>query len=92
MTFRRLPGLPPYGRIATTFPPQWGGCVREGLVVEFAPNDRDSWVGNFRPGLGGVDDVRSHPNGRDVIVISNGSLWIVEPTSRTAKEVAPAVF
>ena len=92
MTFRRLPGLPPYGSAATTVPTQWGAGAREGLVVEFAAGDADAWVGNFEPGPGGVDDVLSHPNGRDVLVISKGSLWIVNPESRTADEVASAVF
>ena len=91
-TFRRLPGLPPHGPVAVTFPPQWGAGAREGLVVEFARDAGGRWVGNFQPGIGGVDDVRSHPNGRDVLVISNGSLWIVNPVTRTADEVASAVF
>lgn len=91
-TFRRLPGLPPYGPVAVAFPPHWGSGAREGLVVEFAPNAGGAWVGNFQPGIGGVDDVRSHPNGRDVLVIANGSLWIVNPATRTADEVASAVF
>lgn len=91
-TFRRLPGLPPYGPVAVAFPPHWGSGAREGLVVEFAPNAGGAWVGNFQPGIGGVDYVRSHPNGRDVLVIANGSLWIVNPATRTADEVASAVF
>jgi hypothetical protein len=92
MTFRRLPGLPPYGAAATTFPPQWGGGAREGLVVEFATSDGNVWVGNFQPGIGGVDEVLSHPNGRDALVVSNGSLWIVNPVTRSADELASAVF
>lgn len=90
--FRRLPGLPPYGAIATTVPPNWGAGAREGLVVEFAASDGNIWVGNFQQGIGGVDDVLSHPNGRDVLVISNGLLWIVNPATHTAEEVASAVF
>jgi hypothetical protein len=90
--FRRLPGLPAYGPLATAFPPEWGSHAREGLVVELVANDGEVWVGNFQPGLGGVNDVLRHPNGRDALVISNGTLWSVNPTTRNADELAPAVF
>jgi hypothetical protein len=84
--------LPSYGPLATAFPPEWGSRAREGLVVEFVANDGEVWVGNFQPGLGGVNDVLRHPNGRDALVISNGTLWSVNPTTRHADELAPVVF
>ncbi len=92
MTFRQLPGLPPYGPRALTFPEQWGLGAREGLVVEFTPDEGETWVGNFQPGIVGVDQALSHPNGRDVIVISNGALWIVNPATRIASEIASAMI
>ena len=92
MNFRRLPGLPPYGPSAIGFPPQWGAGAREGLVVEFTANTGDVWVGNFEPGIGGLDDVFGHPNGRDVLVASNGTLWAVNPTTHVADHVASAVI
>jgi hypothetical protein len=91
MTFRRLPGLPPYGPVATVFPPKWGAGAREGLVVEFTPSVGSAWVGNFQPGIGGIDDAVPHPNGRDVLVFSNGFLWSVDPTTRVAEKVATAI-
>lgn len=84
MNFRKLPGLPPYGPQALTFPDKWGLGAREGLVVEFTPDEGEPWVGNFRPGVGGIDEVLRHPNNRDVLVLSNASLWIVNPTTRAA--------
>src|ERR1700730_10937457 len=90
--FRRLGGLPPYGPLATAFPPEWASRAREGLVVEFVANDGVVWVANFQPGLGGVDDVLRHPNGRDALVISNGTLWSVNPTRCNADELAATVF
>jgi hypothetical protein len=51
-----------------------------------------TWAGNLKPGLGGLDDVRRHPNGRGVLVASKGNLWQVDPIERTAQELAPAVF
>jgi hypothetical protein len=91
-TFCRLQGLPSYGPIATGFPEEWARLGREGLVVEFTGIDGTSWVGNFRPGLGGLDAVRWHPNGSQVLVASAGALWCVDPDCRVAKEIAPDVF
>lgn len=89
-SFRTLPGLPPYGPPAVAFPDTWGRVAREGLVVEFVAADGAVWVGNFRPGLGGLDDVRQHPNGRDVLVISSDDVWTVDPTTREGVEIAGA--
>lgn len=91
-TFRRLQGLPPYGPIATGFPEQWASLGGEGLVVEFAGANGTTWVGNFRPGLGGLDAVRWHPSRAQVLVVSAGALWCVDPDSRSAEEIEPAVF
>lgn len=91
-TFRRLQGLPPYGPAATVFQDEWGGLGREGLVVEFTGTNGVVWVGNFRPGLGGLDDVRWHPDGQHVLVASAGVLWCVDPDSRVGEELAPAIF
>lgn len=89
--FRVLPGLPPYGAAAVSIPADWARTGREGLVVEFIPDTGKSWTGNFQPGLGGIDDVRPHPNGRDVLVISAGSAWQVDPCRRTFAEIADGV-
>jgi hypothetical protein len=78
--------------MAAGFPEEWAHLGREGLVVEFAGTGGATWVGNFRPGLGGLDDVRWHPNGMQVLVASAGALWCVNPDSRAAEELAPAVF
>lgn len=91
-SYRRLPGLPPYGPPAIGFPPEWGSLGREGLVVEFVPANGSVWVGNFRPGLGGIDAVRSHPNGREVLIMSSGALWSVDPETRTVEEMASAIL
>ena len=77
--FRRLTGLPPYGPMATTIPTGWGHGAHEGMVVEFERADGTVWVGNFEPGLGGADDVLTHPNGSDVLVVAawspDGDRW-----------------
>jgi len=64
--FRVLAGLPPYGAQAVPFPRSWAAAAREGLVVEFTGEDGIAWVGNLGPGIGGLDEVRRHPNASDV--------------------------
>ena len=90
--FRVLPGLPAYGAAALTIPAEWGRGVREGLVVEFVADTGEIWVGNFQPGFGGIDDVRQHPNGHDVIVVSAGSAWVsIQTDARPPTWVSPSM-
>ena len=49
------------------------------------------WVGNFRPGLGGIEFAQVHPNKRDAVVIAGGDLWVVNPVERSASLVLPAI-
>jgi len=89
--FRRLPGLPPYGPMATPFPASWH-TGHEGLVVEFASANGAEWSGNFREGHAGIDDVRKHPNGRNVLITSRGALWSVDPDTRVGELLANGVL
>jgi hypothetical protein len=83
VAFRALPGLPPYGPAAISFPPRFARSGREGFVVEFLPGTPDAWVGNFEPGLGGgYTGVHDHPNGRDMLVFSSGTGVIIDPAKR----------
>ena len=90
--FRRLSGLPSHGSLARTIPPGWGHGAREGLVVEFQRPDGSLWIGNFEPGLGGLDAVLTHPNGSDVLVAAEGQLWHVDAMTQEVVRLAPAVF
>ena len=85
-----LPGLPPYGPMATAFPAEWGRSGKEGAVVEFKTDD-DSWVANFMPGISGIQLAEVHPNGRDAVVVASGDLWAVDIAARSAKRLLPAV-
>lgn len=85
-----LDGLPAYGPLAIGFPDEWGKLGREGIVVRFASGSGE-WSGNFRPGLNGLTSVGPHPNGRDVLVIAQGDLWVVDPGQRSAELVLPAI-
>lgn len=89
--FSRLPGLPPYGELARPFPPEWGRFGREGVVVRFVRSDGGIWAGNFAPGIGGATDVRAHPDEQRVIVFAGGDVWVVDPDTESAEQVAVAV-
>jgi len=85
-----LPGLPPYGPLPTAFPPEWAELGREGTVVEFG-TEAGVWVGNFQPGLGGLEFAGPHPNKANAVVIAAGDLWIVDPRERTAFRMLPSL-
>jgi hypothetical protein len=90
LTVTLLFGLPAYGPLATPFPAEWGRIGREGTVVEFNLGNL-AWVGNFRPGLCGIDLARIHPNHCDAVVVAGGDLWVVDPNQRTATFLLPAI-
>jgi hypothetical protein len=85
-----VPGLPAYGPLATPFPTEWGRLGREGTVVEFKDDDF-CWMGNFRPGLGGIELAAVHPNQREAVIVAGGDLWVVDPVQRTASRLLPAI-
>jgi hypothetical protein len=85
-----LPGLPPYGRILAGFPAEWGLRGHEGTVVEFKTTTGD-WVGNFEPGIEGLEFAGVHPNGVDAVVIAAGDLWVVNGQARTAQRLLSAL-
>lgn len=74
-----LTGLPAYGPPAEPFTAGGHGAHREGFVVGFADMEGRRWVGNFQPGLGGVDTAVDHPDGRRLIVIAGGQGYVVDP-------------
>jgi hypothetical protein len=85
-TFEVLPGLPPYGPWAEAFTATGLGRQREGFVVRFHPDQGESWVGNFQPGMAGIDTVLWHPNERELLVIAGGQGYVVDPNDRAKRE------
>src|SRR5215213_4990454 len=90
-SFHVLPGLPPYGPTPRPFPAAWGRLGREGLVVEFEGTGTDVWMGNFVRGDGRLSSVLPHPDGRRVLVIAGGDLWVVDPHAETGDLVFPGI-
>ncbi len=86
-SFRICAGLPSSGPLAISFPTEWGRLGREGLVVEFTDSSGKVWTGNFKPGLGGLQDVLEYPDRKRVIVVSRGDAWSVDIETREASEI-----
>ena len=83
-TLEVLPGLPPYGPMAKPFPASRWGAHREAYVVKFSLNSGGSWTGNFQPGLTTFSTVCVHPDGKHVLVVSGGRVYVVDPDTETA--------
>ena len=86
--FKKLPGLPAdRDSPVLGFPPEWAREKSAGVIVDFADGDGRRWIGNFRKGSMALSEIALHPNGRDVVVIANGAMWIVDPQQETAQPV-----
>jgi hypothetical protein len=76
--------------LAESFSDTGQGRHSEGYVVRFHAINGESWVGNFHSGLSGYCGVTEHPNGRDLIVISCGQGYVVDPDDRNKREYLDA--
>ena len=88
--FEILKYRPAYGPL----PPQIGAtgkAYREGLFVQFKPDNGPGWIGNFAKGLGGLSTAVKHPNDKAVIVIANGEGYIVNPDTREVEEMGSSI-
>src|SRR5437870_3458051 len=81
--FRVLPGLPATGAGPEQFSETGRGKHSEGFVVEFFPEMKPSWVGNFQPGLTSYNAVLQLPSGRLVIVVAGGQAYVIDPDERS---------
>lgn len=84
--FRELPGLPAYGPLPMQFSRTGQGMHREGFVVEFWPDSDERWIGNFQPGYCSYSAVVRHPDGRRLLVVAGGEVYMVDPRARTVDE------
>ena len=80
--FRVLPGLPATGPWPEQFSASGHGTHREGIVAQFFPEGKPSWIGNFQPGWTEYSAVLPHANGRSVIVIAGGQGYVIAPGER----------
>src|ERR1051325_10784316 len=83
--FEVLPGLPPYGPAAKPFPVSGYRAHSQGFVVQFLGEKAGTWVGNFQPGLTSFSGAYEHPDGRHIVVVSGGDIYVVDPDTKTAE-------
>jgi hypothetical protein len=60
----------------------WGNSGVLSVQRQF-PDERDSWTGNFQPGLVDFRGVFDHPDGKRVVVVAGGTSYVVSPATRT---------
>ena len=79
---RVLPGLPATGPWPEQFTATGTGAHREGFVVEFSPDKRSTWIGNFQRGVTSYNAVLPHFDGRTLTVIAGGQAYVIDPEDR----------
>lgn len=77
-----LPGLPATGPWPEQFSASGHGSHSEGFVVEFFPEGKPTWIGNFQPGSTDFSAVLPHPDGRSLVVIAGGQAYVVDQGER----------
>jgi hypothetical protein len=55
---------------------------QEGFVVEFSPEGKPTWVGNFQPGITDYNIVLPHSDGTSLIVVAGGQAYLINPEER----------
>ena len=86
VSFEVLSGLPPYGPMAKPFPASGYGAHSQGFVVQFEGEKFGTWIGNFQPGLTSFSKAYEHPDGKHVVVVAAGAIYIVDPDTQAAEE------
>lgn len=83
MSFRILPGLPPYGPAAVQFSETGQGKQSEGLVVEFEGDTGGTpWTGNFHRGMTRYDDVLQVAGSPELTIVAGGTAYVVNQKTR----------
>jgi hypothetical protein len=75
-----LPGLPPYGPPALSFPQ--ADAYSEGFVVEFTTTSGDVWVGNFATWKGRQGSVHAELGPGAVLIVAGGAGYVVDADER----------
>jgi len=76
-----LDGLPPYGPMYVSVTGDGEPYASEGFVVRFFKNDGTTWVANFKPGYGGLNEVISLPDTDNLLVIAGGDCYLMNRDS-----------
>ena len=83
--FRILPDIP-----VNSYPEKFSAIDNiingKELVVEILPDLGEEWLGCFQPGKSEFSGVYQHPNRIDLIIISGGQGYIINPETHRLKE------
>jgi hypothetical protein len=80
--FEILAGLPGEGPLPEYFGATESGRFREGFVVRFFPVEGEAWVGNFEPGLTGLNEVIETSATGPITVIAGGQGYDLDSDRR----------
>lgn len=73
---RALPGLPPYGPAALSFPRS--DAFSEGFVVEFVTERSETWVGNFAKWNKRESSIHTELGSSAVVIVAGGAGYLVD--------------
>lgn len=76
-----LKGLPGYGPMYISIPPDNYNLYSEGFVVRFYKKDGSEWVGNFQLGFTQLKKVIELTESPNLLVIAGGICYIMNPES-----------
>jgi len=74
-----LESLPAYGPMYVSISENNETFYSEGFVVRFYVSENASWVGNFEPGLTGLNAVYEFVHNLYVLVIAGGTCYLMNP-------------
>lgn len=83
--FRILPDIPSNSNLEQ-FSYMDKRIYQEGVVLEIIPDKSSNWLANFQPGKSEFSGVYQHPNENDLIIISRGQGYIINPENRQLLE------
>jgi len=83
--FRVLSSLPPESNYQHFEVPE-NPKHQERLILEILPDDGINWYASFESGQSEFSGVYQHPNRVDLIIISNGQGYIVNPETQQLLE------
>ena len=76
-----LKGLPGYGPMYISIPPNNYNVYSEGFVVRFYKKDGSEWVGNFQLGFTQLKEVIELEESPNLLVIAGGICYSMDPES-----------
>jgi hypothetical protein len=87
MKFEILEYLPAYGPMYVSVSDDGINDYSEGFVVKFYKSDGTNWIANFKQGWTNFSHVQEFTNSDWIVVIANGTCYIINPEEEKPKSV-----